>query len=321
MYKCILIVFGVVFSANAWPVVTVTQGEVVSGTGLKCKTTLRIAENARPKAIGMFVWGTGIYTNANDDIVDPAYKKPLEDGRLAVLSYDKPGVRYGVSDSEPIEQRLENKDMFYAHTQADLVDCAEHALKWARSIIGGDSKVFLHGHSEGTMIFTKLLTRLNDSKSDLLSKIDTVFFTGFAADAWKDIFEYQVTTIPQDYPGGLTSLYETIEKCDNDFLIQRYENACTYYKAAFEDVSMASHYRDMWKNPPAVRIRVYHGLQDPYTSAKPVRILDEENTKRRMQNLSALDFTVRYYTGGHGYMGNVAIEEDLTVMFEARLSQ
>jgi len=136
-----------VLTETSWAEIKIAHKDIPTATGLKCKATLKIKKNSRPKALAFYLWGTGIYSPAHPDFMDPALKPTLEDGRLAVLTFDKPGVIYSVDEKLPIPERFSDKEAFYAHTQADLVDCAENALKWAE-VTTKPKKIFLHGHSD-----------------------------------------------------------------------------------------------------------------------------------------------------------------------------
>ena len=126
---------------------------VLADSDARCTAHLEVAPGAEEAALVLVLGGTGLYSAQGlGSFLDDA----VQDGRVAVLTVDKPGIGPLAADGS-FDTDL---DTFARYQPQDLVDCAAEAVAWATEQSGVDgAAIALFGHSEGALVATALLTR------------------------------------------------------------------------------------------------------------------------------------------------------------------
>lgn len=281
------------FSSNANATIKMHSGAVQSSSGLDCSAYLFVDDAAKEPNLALQMWGTGIYTNASADTIHPAALPLVEQGKLAIVVFDKPGLNPDPNSSQ--QGALVNKFLFNKHTQKDLVSCGEASLAWAQKILNS-KKLFFIGHSEGAQLGISIADALIIRNSPLVKRLHTIYLSGTPMSPWKNILDFQLSKKPKDEQDKFWNAYAS---CDDEYLISFAETPCAYLKDAISSPSASDVLKTMWNKNPQFRFQVFQGLFDENTVPEPVMDFEKENRERKQKNLSFLKWYSRYYMGDH----------------------
>jgi hypothetical protein len=251
--------------------------------------------------------GTGIYSTGTPEAVEPVVKGLLDEGRVAVLTIDKPGISVGV-DGAAVVRAAE----YEGYTQSDLVSCLEGAVSWALGGAEGGARVILSGHSEGAEVVTSLYERLLVRAPAVARAVRLLVLSGVPLDGWRSILDGQLSADQRiRFWGALRS---------GDAAALRGFGGLTpvYVQAVLMQRPLAESIWGLARRRARAAIRVYQGEADRNTRPGAVHELVEENGRRRAAGRPALDLQARFYAAGHGL--NQAALADIRAELDAALA-
>lgn len=227
--------------------------------------------------------GSGTLSNA---FVHPTFERALETRRIAYLTYDKPGIRAPFGDPGAAQR---DPGSFQQYTLGHGVECATHALRWAREQFGDAARLHLRGHSEGTLVALYTYDALLERDPATGAQIASLVLSGLALEPFADILEHQLATMPQG-----DTLREALASCDARVLTERLGISCAYVADAHQRPSGRAMFERLAARSAAAQVHVFHGIHDWNTPVQPVRELEAWNAAE-----GHLDMTFHYYEGGH----------------------
>lgn len=227
--------------------------------------------------------GTGIYTTARSTQVEQALQLLYRQGRVTVLTLDKPGIRTDATTNPVVDDALYNR-----YVQEDLVRCASEALKWAAAHGVGTGPILLSGHSEGSQIAVRLLASLMTERSPLASRISAAFLSGLPLGSWRTMLSGQLSE------GHRDKFFLAFARRD-DVALRRFGNlSAAYLGSVFTQEPLDQTFDRLAKLGSKTELYIYQGLMDLNTPVAPVQALE---SKIRQQG--GLTLTARYYSAGH----------------------
>ena len=278
------------FNSRSYAAIVMKNKIVKAENGQECSAFLFKEETATPKNLVLQMNGTGIYSNANKGVIGLEFKSLLEKGKLAVVVFEKPGLR-----ADPISLdggAIMDYEVFSRHTPTSLKNCGEAALLWASDLLKSQN-IFMRGHSEGASVSIDIASELVAKKSPLLKSLKSLYLSGTPMN-WKETMEFQLSAAKN------TQYWKAIELCDNKFLLSNGGVPCAYFKESFASITTEKILSNLRLKSPEFKFNIYHGIFDQNTPFEAVLEFDKENEKRRRTKQSFLNWEGRYYTAGHG---------------------
>jgi hypothetical protein len=315
MKKCLIVILSLTWiQANAFEII---EKEVKSSSGLVCRTFLFLPKNP-PKDIPVLVdaQGTGLYTISKGS-VSVLGEQLLEKNKAIVLAVDKPGIKYDpdFKSSSTFNQFSVDINEFTKYTVLDLVSCYHEALRAHISKLGSGQISFI-GHSEGSVILTKLYMKLlNDDELKIKDRIVKLVLTGTPFEPLGSIILSQIN---RKYQNGLKELInEETERSirgDKDgFLIPFYSVSSGWIKEAEKTSSLEKDFSEMAKLNPNAQFIFFHGTEDQNTPILKIESFVEANKASKLP----LKLELKKYQAGH-YLNAQAIK-DIGKLFQIEI--
>lgn len=260
---------------------------------LTCRAHLHIPFSAKSRELPLVFSqaGTGLYETESEHF-SPTLQYLYDKGKIAILTMDKPGIRFDPSEEEKVEVEL---DEFLLHTQTDLVACSINALNWAvqHDRISSKESVIMHGHSEGVQVFIRAYFQLLKENNPLHERMQLFILSGAPMMSWRTIIDVQWDETQK------ADFWSAFDRKDNDTLMKYGEVPYQYWENIFIVPSLSETLRELRELNPRARFHFFHGLDDTHTPARYLREAENENIKQKRDDKPSLMMSVRYYTADH----------------------
>lgn len=263
------------------------QRELASSSGLSCDATM-VWDLEPVEHVGLFMAGTGIGSMA---WVHPSVAPVVQQRRLAWIVFDKPGIHATFGD--PSSAAIDEEE-FRAHTQGDLLECAEAALRWSREVFGSGPTLHLRGHSEGSYLLPSLYLALLQRGDELARGVRHVILSGLSLEHVADALDRQTPLVLDGEEDPELVAAVRGEDCDDDVLRRGFPVSCTYLADARTRPSGREVFEQLAAQNAPAGFTVFHGTQDWNAPVDLVRDLEQWNTAQ-----GSLDMSFHYYEGGH----------------------
>jgi hypothetical protein len=247
--------------------------------------------------------GSGILSNA---FVHPAFKDLLKTRHVAYMTYDKPGIHAPFDDPAKVQRDYATLERY---TVGDGVECATHALQWAREKLGPSVRLHVRAHSEGALVALYTYESLLEHDTETAQSIVTFVLSGLALDPIDGILEHQLTVAPDG-----ARLRRSLASCDWAVLREHLGISCAYIDDAKKRPSGRAMFERLAARAPSARFVVFQGTDDWNTPVEPVRALEAWNASK-----GHLDMAFHYYQGGHG--GSDAVRVEITQLLRSLTSE
>lgn len=283
---------------------------VVSGTEKKnCNIQLRIPrESTTPLPIFFLQNGSGLYSMEDEGRIPPNVRYLYNRSQIAILSMDKPGMSFE-------EDKVIEGEDYNRYTQDDLITCAENTLKWVSSERSVDSqRIFLIGHSEGAMVFSRLVAKFAVSNREMLRSIQMLSLSGVPLEGFKDLINRQIGDADLN-----KSFWTAYEKRDDATLKKMTSLPYSYWENILAQPSLRETFEELAESELDLSIQIFQGLADANTPAKNVMELERWNMTRAVNGSTAMPLSIRYYQAGHGL--NLTAINDSIMIWKMYLGQ
>ena len=291
----ILITNIITLSVEAETLSMTVSGGMSYGVNLQCTAYLHKPDTIQQNnnlPIYFYEQGSGLYSMSTfNGGGDEAYS----------LSLDKPGISPDPNDSSKV---IVHRELFDYYTMDTLTECAKNALIWAIDSLKDPNKVvILHGHSEGSVIMTKLTYEIlsNSFPQNSQIQLKALFLSGVVIDSIENIMRtHQLNssdykTYMENYNNG------NYTQAEDDFFYNNYQigwywvdnalnNSYIPLKQVFENISKL-------ENGRTLPIEIFQGLNDLSVPSKSV--LELENINNQKQENEKLNLFARYYNSDH----------------------
>lgn len=268
------------FSTSGW---TYTRSFEVSGTEDKfCIAYLhdRGASDEAPLVVSFK--GTGIYTTAHIRGLDSSLRSLLNERKIRVLTFDKPGISPGAQSRVAVV----NDAKYNRYIQDDLVECATQAL--AALAEQRLHPIIFSGHSEGAQISIRLAAKLAEENSPLNVRIKALYLSGMPLGPWRTMLEHQLK------PRSKKVFFEAYDR-SNDLQLRKFGNLTTaYLRQAFALEPLEITLDRLAAINLSAKMFVYHGLNDLLTPVTRLVAYQKLNDETK-----GLNMVTRYYPTGH----------------------
>lgn len=288
-------------------------GSVKGTSALPCATYLYLPEGKTDLPLVVTLNGTGMYSTGSAEEITPAVGYMMEkEGKVAVLTIDKPGISFNQSKDSKFDIDFAVYDL---HTQRDLVSCVQNAIAWAytQPQLKTDGNIFMVGHSEGSQVIIRVLKSLKLNSPTIYKRVRSVFLSGLPMSGWNEIIKKQLSA--EDFKKFQTAL----KKGDNETLRSMGGVPAKYWQDIFSTEPLSQTLENSTQDLDGIDFQISQGLEDANTQAAPVLKFEKDNAKRRLEGKPSLRFTARYYNAGHGLNG--AAVNDLIFALLAYTSQ
>lgn len=278
--------------------------------GRTCVASLQIPEKSPSKLPVLFLmYGNGVYTHQNSGLT-PSLTPAFEKGEFAILRIDRPGLIAvegpKLAADSPLNKGLliiyEEKFFkpiytaiyqdFLNHTQLDLVECAENAIKWIKKNDSlkkriNSQKIVLRGTSEGAEIGLRLYQKLKNRKNPVLDSLAGILLMSPPLAHRNEIF------------ADRSSEFKKWVKDKKDLeLIKKYVPFGSSYVEEFsEQPSLSDRILalEKGKKDTSIPLHIFHGTEDKICFLASVTRL-KKNLKR-VGGTNAIKF--HQYSAGH----------------------
>jgi len=238
--------------------------------------------------------GTGTQSLA---FVHPSFEELLRTRPVAYMTLDKPGITAPLGDPAAL---VMNDSEFEKHTQAHLIDCAEHALDYAWQNFQ-EPKIHLRGHSEGALISLYLYQRLLTERPSAAARISSMILSGLALEPFETILERQIADWTKTHGLGMR---QAVQSCDWPSMKRYFGVSCAYLRDAYVRPSGRTMFETLAQAGVRLPIYVFQGSDDWHTPASFVHDLEAWNARE-----GKLDLKFVFYRGGH--QGSEAAKAEL----------
>ncbi len=287
----LIFAFLILFQSNSYASIVMIGQKVKAANGTECSAFLFKEETATPKNLVLQMRGSGIYSNANRKAIRSELNSLVDQGKIAVVVFEKPGLR-----ADPISLdrgAIMDFEIYSSLTPKVLMNCGEASLIWASDLLKSQN-IFIRGHSEGASVSIDIASELVAKKSTLLKSLKSLFLSGIPMN-FKDGLEVQFKTGLIDK----TKFWKAIETCDNKYLLGGVEVPCGYIKEIFSSITTQKVLSNLSLKSPTFKFNIYHGNFDINTPVDLVLNFEKENEKRSNKGQSFLNWEGRYYAADH----------------------
>jgi len=312
-WRCLSLVFLMSLAMLASTAEAYTQRLVVAGLGNKqCTAYFHYMGASMVWPVLLSLRGTGIYSTAAVARLDGAERRLYEEGRITVLTLDKPGIEPDAL--VPTALRVDDTK-YNDYVQDDLVQCSRNAMTWAmrRVTPGAHPYLLFSGHSEGAQITVRLLEMLTANGDPLAPQVKALFLSGLPMVDWRSMLKAQLNQ------NDRRTFFTAFQRQD-DHVLRSFGNLSFHYlKAVFAQEPLARTLDRLRDEGTSARFFVYHGLYDRNTPPAAVMTFAADNRARRARHEKALNLSARYYPSGHGlnYQAIHDIRSDLETVVGA----
>ena len=206
---------------------------------------------------------------------------------MAVLTVDKPGIGSTTNGTLTVD-----RDVFSRHTIADLVACAQNAMKaaLARPGIAEDATVIAHGHSEGAQVWTRVL---DAATGPVFSRVEATLLSGLPMEPVTTGAERQLGVF---LPFEVEAFRRALAAHDDDYLLLL-GMPWRYLEHPTAREGMSDVLDRLATRHPGLKIELFHGERDRNAPFLPVKAFVEESVRRRAARRPALDLRLHAYPG------------------------
>lgn len=308
-----LLVLSVIpFSAFA----NVVSSSVPALNGKSCMAYLHLPPGTISKALPL-VWGqggSGIYSNSQQDEVPFGLQLLVNQGQVAVLTLDKPGIIPTPTQENPEAAEID-ASVYKQYTMDDLIECASHALNWAISQpeISLSSGLIFAGHSEGAIVTVRSYLKITQENPTLAKSIKAVLLSGAPLNPMKDVVTYQINQESKQVQKDFWTAYQNQ---DNTYLLKPENGGVGYawLENAFAQKPLQQALDDLANLKANARFEFYQGLQDENVQASFLQAYEQVNSSRQAKNSPSLKLDAHYYAADHDL--NLAAYTDMLGFFQ-----
>jgi pimeloyl-ACP methyl ester carboxylesterase len=243
------------------------------------------------------IGGSGAHSRA---YLPGSLKTLLEERRVSFLTFDKPGI--SAPFSQPGEVRFDEAAL-KAHTQGDLVDCAERALDWSQELFPNAPSIHVRGHSEGALIALDLLGRVLRTHPDQTRQIETLVLSGTPIEPYSHVVQRQVDALLPQAP----RLRQSVKACSWPHMRHYLGFSCEYLHDAYARPAGRQTFEALSALGARARFVVLQGDADAVTPMRYLREFEKWNAEA-----GRLELEVSHYRGGHA--GSASAERALNAI-------
>lgn len=303
--RFLIICLSVLFTTNlvAETISSSVDGGISYGKVLQCTAYLHIPEQAPHNnnlPIYFYEAGTGLYTMSTFEGFDGNNNNNL----TYTLTMNKPGVS---PDPKDPSSAVANRDFFDFYTMDTLIECAKNALIWAENTLNDNlnRNIILQGHSEGSVVMTKLAYNILSNSISTLSKnqLKGLILSGVVMDKFTDVLSYQLS--PEEYKLYLQNYNNGhFTQAGDDYFYNTGKTGWYWIDNAVNAnyVPLTQVFQNISKleNGRTLPIEIFQGLNDKEVS--PTSVLKFETDNDAKSSEQQLSVFARYYNSGHTFI-------------------